>query len=242
MSMQFAPIYPVLHRVLKPLFPQCLWAGDSQRRAVALTFDDGPHPQYTPALLDVLARHHVVASFFWLGVCVERSPAVAQAVYRQGHWIGLHGYTHRPFPRLTPPDLKANLEKTQRAIAHACQWDLEQVQRQVRDVRPPLGVFTPATLRYLRQWRYRPVMWSVVPEDWVEPGVHRSVDRVLRQVQPGSLIVLHDGPFGGTDVAETADQVITRLKAEGYEWVTVADLWKSHTLANQECQEKPAKA
>ena len=240
--MQFAPLYPVLHRVLKPLFPQCLWTGDAQRRVVALTFDDGPHPKYTPALLDVLARHNVVASFFWLGACVERSPAVAQALYQQGHWIGLHGYTHRAFPRLSPPDLKASLEKTQRAIAHACQWDLERVQRQVRDVLPPLGVFTPATLRYLHQWHYRPVMWSVVPEDWVEPGVHRSVDRVLRQVQPGSLIVLHDGPFGGTDVAATADQVITKLKAEGYEWVTVEDLWESRLLESQKCQEKPSKA
>lgn len=240
--MQFAPLYPVLHRVLKPLFPQCLWAGDPQRRVVALTFDDGPHPRYTPALLEVLERQNVVASFFWLGACVERSPAVAQAVHRQGHWIGLHGYTHRAFPRLSPLNLKADLEKTQRAIAHACQWDFTAVQRQVRDVRPPLGLFTPATLRHLQQWHYRPVMWSVVPEDWVEPGVHHAVDRVLRQAQPGSLIVLHDGAFGGTDVAATAEQVIIRLKAEGYEWVTVDELWQSHCLGVQQCQEKPSKA
>ena len=100
--MQFAPLYPVLHRILHPLFPGCLWVGNSTDRTVALTFDDGPHPEYTPQLLQVLDRHEVPVSFFWLGVCVARSPALARAIFERGHWIGLHGYTHRSFPLLSP--------------------------------------------------------------------------------------------------------------------------------------------
>jgi len=220
--MQFAPLYPIVHQVLKPLFPGCLWSGDPDSRAIALTFDDGPHPEYTPALLKVLERYRIPASFFWLGICVDRAPAIARSVYDQGHWIGLHGYDHRSFPLLTPIELKHSLEKTQTAITNACQFPAAAV----RDVRPPNGLFTPQTLRSLRQWNYRPVMWSVVPEDWVCPGVAVVVQRVLRQVKNGSLIVLHDGYSGGSEVAETADRLIERLLQQQYQFVTIDRLWR----------------
>ncbi|HAA31529.1 MAG TPA: chitooligosaccharide deacetylase NodB-like protein, partial [Cyanobacteria bacterium UBA8553] len=117
--MQFAPLYPILYRILKPSFPTCLWTGATNSRAIALTFDDGPHPQYTPELLQVLDHYNIKASFFWLGVCVERSPSVAREVYNRGHSIGLHGYDHTSFPFLTPDALKQSLEKTQAAICVA---------------------------------------------------------------------------------------------------------------------------
>ncbi|HEY9851298.1 MAG TPA: polysaccharide deacetylase family protein [Leptolyngbyaceae cyanobacterium] len=224
--MQLAPFYPLVYKVLKPAFPNCLWAGSLAQPTVALTFDDGPHPQYTPQLLEVLDHYGIVASFFWLGVCVNRAPDVAKAVYQRGHWLGLHGYDHRMFPRLTPGELKQSLRKTQDAIANACQLDLSYVQTNVRDVRPPNGIFTPQTLKYLQQWNYRPVMWSVVPEDWVRPGVSVVVERVLRQVRNGSTIVLHDGACGGQDVAQTAALTIEKLLRQGLKFVTVEQLWQ----------------
>jgi peptidoglycan/xylan/chitin deacetylase (PgdA/CDA1 family) len=246
--MQFAPLYPILYKILKPSFPSCLWAGATNSAAIALTFDDGPHPQYTPELLQVLDRYSIKASFFWLGVCVDRNPTLAREVYNQGHWIGLHGYHHHSFPFLTPNALKQSLEKTQQAIraalatatpsenasfegaapsertrnAQACQIDLDNV----RDVRPPNGLFTPQTLSLLHQWNYRPVMWSVVPEDWERPGVSVVVRRVLRQVRNGSLIVLHDGFCGGQDVAQTTAQLIPLLLEQGYHFVTIDQLWQ----------------
>lgn len=226
--MQFAPIYPYLYRVLQPTFRSCLWSGAVTQRAVALTFDDGPHPQHTLELLNVLDRHQIRANFFWLGVCVERSPDVARQVYQRGHWMGLHGYTHRMFPHLSRMELLQSLQQTQAAIAQACDLTVAAVQQRVRDVRPPNGVFTPQTLRDLHQWNYRPVMWSVVPEDWVRPGVAVAVKRVLQQVQNGSLIVLHDGVCGGEDVAAIADQVILSLKSQGYQFVTVDEFWQGH--------------
>jgi peptidoglycan/xylan/chitin deacetylase (PgdA/CDA1 family) len=222
-SIQFAPLYPVIYRVLRPLFPDCLWTGDEQLSEIALTFDDGPHPQYTPPLLKVLDQYQVPASFFWLGVCVNRSPAIARSVYQQGHWIGLHGYDHRSFPRLSPVDLKQSLEKTQAEISQACNLPRERVQ----DVRPPNGFFTPKTLKLLHQWNYRPVMWSVVPEDWVNPGITTVCDRILHQVRNGSMIVLHDGYFGGADVAEITSQLIPLLLQQGYTFVTIDQFWRS---------------
>lgn len=219
---QFAPLYPVVHQVLKPLFPTCLWAGCDRSPAVALTFDDGPHPQHTLKLLDVLERHQVQATFFWLGACVERSPAIAQAIYQQGHWIGLHGFDHRSFPTLSDLELRDSLQKTQSAIATACNVD----PKRLLDVRPPNGLFTPKTLNLLTQWNYRPVMWSVVPEDWVAPGIVTVVSRVLRQVRNGSIIVLHDGCCGGEDVAQIADLLIPMLQQQGYHFVSIDQLWQ----------------
>jgi peptidoglycan/xylan/chitin deacetylase (PgdA/CDA1 family) len=219
--MQLAPLYPILLRLLKPMFPNCLWEGDCHSKIIALTFDDGPHPEYTPPLLKVLDRYNIPATFFWLGVCVNRSPGLAQELYARGHWIGLHGYEHRNFPLLSEIELKDSLEKTQAAIYNACQLQPEQL----RDVRPPNGLFTPTTLQFLQQWNYRPVMWSVVPEDWVRPGVGTVVERVLQQVKKGSLIVLHDGACGGQDVAQTAEFLIPRLLEQGYQFVTVDSLW-----------------
>lgn len=224
--MQFAPIYPFLYKVLKPTFKNCLWAGDETVREIALTFDDGPHPQYTLELLEVLEEYKTPASFFWLGMCVERSPAIARAIYQSGHWIGLHGYTHRTFTFLSYRELQQSLEKTQTAIAQACDLPIAQVREQIRDVRPPNGIFTPQILDWLHQWHYRSVMWSVVPEDWLLPGVPITVQRVLQQVTNGSLIVLHDGACGGQDVAATVAQLIPQLRQRGYQFVTIDRLWQ----------------
>lgn len=228
--MHLAPVFPILYQILRPTFPSCLWAGNHQVKAIALTFDDGPHPLYTPQLLQVLDYYSIPASFFWLGAGVNRSPAIAKAIYQRGHWVGLHGYEHHSFPLLTPAQLQHSLQQTQAAIAQACNIS----PLQVRDVRPPNGLFTPQTLSYLHQWEYRPVMWSVVPEDWVRPGVAVVVQRVLQQVQNGSLIVLHDGACGGQDVAATAAELIPQLLRQGYKFVTVDTLWQeTQTLSGK---------
>ncbi|HBE19475.1 MAG TPA: chitooligosaccharide deacetylase NodB-like protein [Cyanobacteria bacterium UBA11149] len=218
--MEFAPLYPILYPILKRTFPNCIWSGSSERSAIALTFDDGPHPQHTPQLLQVLDRYQIKASFFWLGACVNAAPTIAREVYERGHWIGLHGYRHISFPSLKTDALKESLEKTQTAIFQACQLE----PKHIRDVRPPNGLFTPQTLKLLHQWQYRPIMWSVVPEDWVSPGVEVVVRRVIQQVRNGSLIVLHDGYYGGEDVAQTTARLIPLLLQQGYEFVTIEEL------------------
>ena len=224
--MQFAPVYPMVYQVLKRVFPNCLWAGNAACREIALTFDDGPHPNYTPQVLKVLDRYAVPASFFWLGACVQRSPNVARSVYERGHWIGLHGYDHKSFVRLSESELKQTLEHTQAEILAACNLASELV----RDVRPPNGFFTATTLARLQQWNYRPVMWSVVPEDWVRPGVDLVIQRTLHQVTNGAIIVLHDGYHGGADVAATIERLIPLLLQQQYRFVTIDQLWRNCTF------------
>ncbi|MGL5081452.1 MAG: polysaccharide deacetylase family protein [Microcoleaceae cyanobacterium] len=221
--MPLAPIFPLLYPILKTAFPACLWTGDPKQSEIALTFDDGPHPQYTLELLEVLEKHQIRGSFFWLGVCIERYPIIAQTVYQQGHWIGLHGYDHQSFPCLNIAQLKHDLARTQTMIAQTCGLS----PTRLRDVRPPNGLFTPQTLKLLDQWQYRAVMWSVVPEDWVLPGVNTVVNRVIQQTQNGSMIVLHDGYYGGLDVAKSTDKIIAQLLDKGYRFVTVDRLWET---------------
>lgn len=228
--MQFAALYPWIHQLLKPTFPECLWEGQPHTKRVALTFDDGPHPEHTARLLDLLDQYGISASFFWLGACVTQAPEVARQVYEQGHWVGLHGYTHRSFPRLSMHELQRSLEQTQAAIAHACRLEHDYVQQHIRDVRPPNGFFTPQILKSLKEWGYRPVMWSVVPEDWVCPGIQVVADRVFHQTRNGSLIVLHDGYCGGKDVVAVASVVIPALLDQGYQFVTVDQFWQEQSV------------
>jgi peptidoglycan/xylan/chitin deacetylase (PgdA/CDA1 family) len=226
--MQFAPLYPFIYQALNPLFPSCLWAGNAALPTISLTFDDGPHPVYTPQLLEVLDHYGVPASFFWLGECVHRAPAIAQTVYQQQHWLGLHGYEHHSFPTLSPVALKQSLLTTQAEIASACNLVIDAI----RDVRPPNGLFIPQTLKLLQEWNYRPVMWSVVPEDWVNPGPAIVVERILAQVRGGSIIVLHDGVCGGADVAQTVKSLIPALLERGYRFVTIDQLWQQRSALN----------
>lgn len=225
--MQLAPLYPLLYPVLATTFPHCLWHGNPDHRRIALTFDDGPHPSYSLPLLRCLDDLGITASFFWLGLCVQRYPAIAREIAHRGHGVGLHGYTHREFPLLSAAELQQSLAATQQAIATATARSLAEVQQQAIHVRPPNGIFLPQTIRQLQQWGYCPVMWSVVPEDWVEPGVDIVCRRVLEQVKNGSIIVLHDGVYGGAAVTEVVRQLVPELLRQGYEFVTIDQLWRS---------------
>jgi peptidoglycan/xylan/chitin deacetylase (PgdA/CDA1 family) len=127
-------LYHRLHR----LFPQALWTGNPERHEIALTFDDGPNPQDTLPLLEVLARHQVTATFFNIGSRVKQFPHLTRAVAEAGHQIGLHGYYHRPFPLELPVALRAELDQFRALAVKECACDPDLLW----DVRPPYGLFT----------------------------------------------------------------------------------------------------
>jgi peptidoglycan/xylan/chitin deacetylase (PgdA/CDA1 family) len=220
----YTSFYATIHRTLSRNFPACLWVGDPSCREVALTFDDGPHRQFTPELLRVLEQRQVHASFFVLGCQVDNTPEIARAIYQAGHWIGLHGYWHFPF--LSTHGLKEDLERTRQSLARACNLD----PTTICDVRPPFGFFTPEILNALTTWGYRPVMWQVLADDSMHPGTPVIVQRILQQTTNGALIVLHDGNDGCGDVAEATDLIIQKLSAEGYQFVTVDALWQRRKI------------
>lgn len=209
-------------RLLQRHFPVALWAGQPAAPLLALTFDDGPHPRDTPQLLDVLDRLQVPATFFHLGERVEQWPALVSDVAAAGHQLGIHGYRHRPFPLEAPLALRDQLARTQQMLASISGRDAHTI----RDVRPPYGLYTPGILNSLAVWGYRPVMWSVVPFHWRQPA-STTIEQTTRLVQPGAVLVLHES-LAGPPVSDLTEVIVTRLKAAGYQFVSIDQMWQAH--------------
>ena len=206
--------------LLQRQFPQVLWTGDATQRAVALSYDDGPHAEDTPQLLEVLARHGVTATFCWLGERVAARPDLVRAAADAGHQIMVHGYRHRSFVLEAPHGLRQHLDTTRELIADAA----GRSPAEVSYVRPPFGIFTPKMLTRFARWGYRPVIGSIVPVHWLQPSA-ASLNQIARLTRPGSLLVLHESQ-GGPAVADLTDAMLTQLAPRQYSYVTVDQMWR----------------
>ena len=178
-----APVVPAAARALG--LPRVL----SGVSGVALTFDDGPHPDGTPAVLEVLARAEARAAFFMIGEQVQRRPALAAEVLAAGHVVALHGHRHRLQLRLSSDEVDADLRRGAAAIEDATGtgpvWH-----------RPPFGIYSAAGLAYVREAGLRPLLWSRWGKDWrrfTTPG--RIAARATAHVGSGDVILLHDADF-----------------------------------------------
>jgi peptidoglycan/xylan/chitin deacetylase (PgdA/CDA1 family) len=156
---------------------------------VALTFDDGPHPDGTPAVLEVLARAGAQATFFVVGEQVERRPELLARVAAAGHAVALHGHRHRLQSRLTPSQTRDDLARGVAAVQDAAgltpAWH-----------RPPYGIYSPAGLRAAHAAGLAPLLWSRWGKDWrrfTTPG--QIAARATRAVLAGDVILLHDADF-----------------------------------------------
>jgi peptidoglycan-N-acetylglucosamine deacetylase len=156
---------------------------------VALTFDDGPHPEGTPAILELLARHRATAAFFVVGEQVRRRPALLARIRAEGHQVALHGDRHRLQLRLGRAelidDLRRGAASIEDALGEAPAWH-----------RPPYGIYSPAGLAATGAAGLRPLLWSRWGKDWrrlTTPG--RIAGRATHGLLPGDVILLHDADF-----------------------------------------------
>ncbi|HEU0296350.1 MAG TPA: polysaccharide deacetylase family protein [Anaerolineales bacterium] len=210
------------YRAMQRKYPKILWHGDEARCEIAITFDDGPHPRDTPQVLEALARHDIQASFFLIGKAVEGHSDLVGQIHQNGHQTGIHCYRHRPFPFESPAALRAQLEHTARTIAEISAIHPETI----RDLRPPYGLFNRPTLSRLIAWGYRLVMWNNIPPHWMQP-LPWTIQQTLEQAQPGSVIVLHDGHGHGANAAKIVDEIVPRLKDQGYQFVTIESMQRN---------------
>jgi peptidoglycan/xylan/chitin deacetylase (PgdA/CDA1 family) len=214
-ALQEVPAIPVL---LQRQFPQIFWEGSAARQEIALTFDDGPDRRDTLALLEVLARERVTATFCHVGERVAANPGLTATVAAAGHQVGLHGYRHQPFVLLPPELLHTQLDRTRDLVARVTNRPAEAVV----DVRPPYGAITPALADTLVRWGYRPLIGGIVPVHWLQPR-EQTVAQILQYAHPGGVIVLHE-TLGGPPITRIVAEIIPRLAAQGYSFVTVAQM------------------
>jgi peptidoglycan/xylan/chitin deacetylase (PgdA/CDA1 family) len=181
---------PGLAAIWRPLRP-ALGVEDRTpgRTGVALTFDDGPHPQGTPAILEVLAQRGWPATFFLVGEQVERNSALAAEVVAAGHGVGLHCHRHRNLLRLGPGQVNDDLRRATAVIE-------DTTQRRPRLYRPPYGILNAAALGWARRAGMRPLLWTQWGRDWDTEATPGSIaGRVLDGVGPGAVLLLHDADY-----------------------------------------------
>ena len=156
---------------------------------VALTFDDGPHPQGTPAVLEVLRDRGATATFFLAGEQVTRRPALAAEIVAAGHRVELHCYRHRNLLRLSVGRFLEDAERARATIEEAC-------GQAISDYRPPYGIFSAATLRAVRRRGWRPVLWSRWGRDWSRRASAESIARRCSSgIRAGDVVLLHDADY-----------------------------------------------
>lgn len=194
-----------------------------KEEGIVLTFDDGPNPEYTTQLLDLLKKYEVKASFFVVGSKVKRNTEIIKRMYQEGHTIGIHHYNHISSWILTPFQLRKQLKMTEKAIQDC-------TKEEVVFYRPPWGHFNLFTLIVSR--KYHIIMWSNIFGDWkVERNKHTLLNQLRTTTVPGSILLLHDcGETLGADqeaphyMLEKLEVFLKESKEKGMKFVTLKDL------------------
>lgn len=175
------PIRSLSARLLGPVMGTLTRVKTSEP-AIALTFDDGPHPEYTPRVLDLLREHNAKATFFIVGQSAENHPGLIQRIKDEGHALANHTHTHRAMPRLSSRERRGEVRQCAAAIG----------PQPTRLFRPPFGSQSRASRFDLLRLGYQPVTWDIVPEDWLKQPPADLAQRIIAKARPGSIVLLHD--------------------------------------------------
>lgn len=183
----------------------------SSPAGVALTFDDGPHPEGTPQILDILAAHHAKATFFVVGEQVKKRPELARRILEEGHLIALHAHRHRLQLRLSAQQLNDDYERGIAAIQDA-------TNHTPTLHRPPFGIYSPAGLEAAKANHLQPLLWSTWGKDWRKfTTPDRIANRVIKDLTQGGVVLLHDADFYSAQdshrrTAAALKRILTHLK------------------------------
>lgn len=190
-------------------------------KTVALTFDDGPTQEVTPRVLEILKKEDVHATFFLVGWRVDENPDLVRSILEAGHAIGNHSYSHHSMRGKSAPFIQDEIERTTQAIQTA-------TGQRTFIFRAPYGLWSVRLLELIDRLGYRPIHWTLSPHDWRRPSAKSIIHRCLARIQPGSIILLHDG-FGGQRkgnrgaMLEALPTLIRSLKDSGYNFVTIPE-------------------
>ena len=182
---------------------------------IAMTFDDGPSPETTPRLLDILKQRNIKATFFMIGQNAERNPAIVKRILAEGHEIGNHSWTHPQLSKLSDDRVTEEINKTQNAIKDASGYTPVLI-------RPPYGAITGRQKEWIeKQFDLSVIIWSVDPFDWKRPGASVIEQRILAGARPGAIVLSHDIHKQTVDAMPAT---LDALAAKGFKFVTVSQL------------------
>jgi peptidoglycan/xylan/chitin deacetylase (PgdA/CDA1 family) len=180
----------------------------ARKNAVALTIDDGPHPTWTPKVLDLLSEYDVNATFSVVGEQAQAYPKLVRRIVRAGHGLCNHSMTHpQPFGARSTAAIRREIVNAQSAISDAAGEEPELF-------RSPGGNWTEAVLDLVDELDLRPVGWSVDPRDWTRPGAD-AIESALAQAQAGDILLCHDGGGDRSQTVTALAAVLPRLQDEG---------------------------
>lgn len=187
-------------------------------KLVALTFDDGPWPGQTQRVLEILASENVRATFFMMGLRVQRAPSLAKRVVAEGHLVGNHTQTHQMLGHATPAQVVYQMATGEATI------------RRYTGVEPtwfraPGGTVTPVVKQEAKAIGERIAGWTVDTMDWKKPPAHQIIKRVVGGVKPGAIVLMHDGGGDRKQTIDALPDTIRQLKAMGYTFVTLDQMY-----------------
>lgn len=188
----------------------------TDQKVVALTFDHSWGNRFTPAILDTLKKNDLRVTFFIMGSWAAKYPDVAKRIVADGHEIGSHGYRHENYGDMPPEWVREDIAKAHNLIK-------EVTGRDASLIRPPNGHYSARSLKVADELGYKTIIWNVDSLDWKNPGRDVIVDRVVKRLKPGAVILMHasDTPV---QTADALPILLDRIKAEGYQVVTVGEL------------------
>ncbi|MFI1761515.1 bifunctional polysaccharide deacetylase/glycosyltransferase family 2 protein [Streptomyces sp. NPDC020800] len=192
-----------------------------QARTLALTFDDGPDPVWTPRILDVLRRNHVHATFFVVGTQVVAHPELVRRIVADGHQIGVHTFTHPDLARLSPWQRSLELRETQLAVAGATGKTTALLRPPYSSENDALDDADWAVVRQAATAGYVTVLTTQDTDDWQRPGTGRILARATPRGHAGQILLMHDGGGDRSQTVAALGTLIPRLKAQGFRFATV---------------------
>ena len=195
--------------------PPIVSTPEPEGAVIALTFDDGPNPAYTGAVLDVLYENNAPATFFIMGSHVHGNEKLLRQILGEGHEVGNHTYSHTDLTTLTAAEIMEEVERTQEAIDRAVFKRAE-----ISFVRPPYGWYDNAVLQALAA---PAVLWDIDSGDWTVTTAQEISNLVLSSVQDGDVVVFHDN---NRETVEALKVLLPKLKQSGFQPVTLSQLYE----------------
>ncbi|CAH0345178.1 delta-lactam-biosynthetic de-N-acetylase [Bacillus sp. CECT 9360] len=204
-----------------------VYKGDSTKKDIYLTFDNGYENGYTGKVLDVLKKQHVPGAFFVTGHYLKTEPELVKRMAAEGHIVGNHSWHHPDMTGITTEKIRQELEMVREKTEELTG------QKTMNYLRPPRGVFSERTMAVAKEEGYLHIFWSLAFKDWQidqQKGAQYSYNEVMRQIHPGAILLLHTV---SKDNADALDSIITDLKKQGYCFKTLDDL-----MIGQQLQER----